>query len=67
MDTELPSDVLDAVHTNRKIEAIKLLREHRNIDLKESKSIIDGYIKENTHLIRNSGIRTESEWRGLLW
>ncbi len=67
MDTELPSDVLDAVHSNRKIEAIKLLRGHRNIDLKESKGIIDKYIEENSHLISSSGSRTESGLGRLLF
>lgn len=60
--TELPAEVKNAVHANRKIEAIKLLREQRNMDLKEAKDIVDAYIGENRHLIgdhrsgRESGI-----------
>ena len=38
---ELPEDVLAALKANRKIEAIKLLREHHNVDLKEAKQIVD--------------------------
>jgi hypothetical protein len=49
---ELPNDVLDAVHSNRKIEAIKLLRVHRNLGLKEAKHVIDAYVAENPQLIR---------------
>ncbi len=58
----LPEDVKNAVHANRKIEAIKLLREQRNLDLKQAKEIVDAYIDENRHLIgdqrsgRDSGI-----------
>ena len=53
MKSKLPSDVLEALHANRKIEAIKLLREHQNIGLKDAKDIIDAYTAENSHLITN--------------
>ena len=59
---ELPADVRNAVHANRKIEAIKLLREQQSLDLKEAKEIVDAYIDENRHVIgdqrsgRESGI-----------
>ena len=59
---ELPADVRVAVHANRKIEAIKLLREQQSVGLKEAKEIVDAYIDENRHLIgdqrsgRESGI-----------
>jgi len=59
---ELPADVRDAVHANRKIEAIKLLREQQSVGLKEAKEIVDAYIGENHHLVgdqrsgRESGI-----------
>lgn len=49
---ELPGDVLEAVHSNRKIDAIKLLRAHRNLGLKEAKHMIDAYIVEHPQLIR---------------
>ncbi len=48
---ELPGDVLEAVHSNRKIDAIKLLRSHRNLGLKEAKHMIDAYIVEHPQLI----------------
>ena len=50
-ESELPEDVLAAIHENRKIEAIKLLREHRNIGLKEAKEIVDAYAAEHPQLI----------------
>jgi ribosomal protein L7/L12 len=43
-DTELPADVLTALQSGKKIEAIKCLREHRNIGLKEAKDIVDTYV-----------------------
>lgn len=48
---DLPSDVKDAVHANRKIDAIKLLREQWNLDLKDAKEIVDSYVDANRHLI----------------
>jgi hypothetical protein len=45
-ELELPEDVKTAIHANRKIEAIKLLREHRGIGLKESKQAVEEYIAQ---------------------
>tara|TARA_R110000787_G_scaffold36106_13_gene92420 strand:+ start:184 stop:459 length:276 start_codon:yes stop_codon:yes gene_type:complete len=57
MNLELPPDVVAAVRANRKVEAIKLLRQYssennRDIDLKAAKAIIDTYIAENPQLRR---------------
>ena len=38
---ELSPDVMRAIEAGRKIDAIKLLRAERGIDLKEAKDIID--------------------------
>jgi hypothetical protein len=65
-DNELPSDVLSAIHENHKIKAIKLLREHRNIGLKESKQIVDAYIKKNPHLVIKQN-QQSSSWISLLF
>jgi hypothetical protein len=43
-EPELSADILAALRANRKIEAIKLLREQRDLGLKEAKHIIDIYI-----------------------
>ena len=50
-ETQLPADVTEAIRANRKIDAIKLLREHRGLGLKEAKHAVDAYIRENPHLI----------------
>jgi hypothetical protein len=57
---ELPADVRDAVHANRKIEAIKLLREQQSLGLKEAKEIVDAYIDENRHVIGDQRSSRES-------
>lgn len=51
METELPEDVRAALHAGRKIDAIKLLRGHRGIGLKEARQIIEIYIAQNPDLI----------------
>ena len=50
-DKDLPSEVLSAIQQNQKIKAIKLLRKHRKIELKEAKQIVDAYIKNNPNVI----------------
>ena len=57
---KLPDDVLKAVHANRKIDAIKLLREHRNLGLKEAKHVIDAYMAKYPHLVSAGRLREES-------
>lgn len=46
-EDELEQDVVKSLESGRKIDAIKLLREHRNIGLKEAKDLVDIYIREN--------------------
>ena len=43
----LPDNVIHAIQQGRKIDAIKHLREHYKIGLKEAKHIVDDYISEN--------------------
>ena len=57
---ELPPDVIDAIHKNRKIMAIKLLRAHRNIDLKEAKDTIEAYISGQPELSTRRQPRVET-------
>ena len=45
--TELSETVLAAIGANRKIDAIKLLRQEQNLDLKKAKDLVDAYIAEN--------------------
>ncbi len=46
MDTQsdLPAEVVQALHANRKVEAIKRLRELHGLGLKEAKDVVDTYI-----------------------
>ncbi len=45
--TEFSAQVIEAIEADRKIEAIKLLRAERNIDLKTAKELVDAYLAEN--------------------
>ncbi len=54
---ELPAEVALALQRGNKIEAIKLLRLARRIDLKDAKQIIDGMIAQHPHL---HGKRTDA-------
>ena len=51
MEIEIPQNVREAVHAHRKIEAIKLLRAHRDIGLKEAKELVDEYTAKHSHLM----------------
>lgn len=48
--TETPinePDVIEALNAGRTIEAIKLLRASRGIDLKQAKDLVDGYMEKH--------------------
>ena len=47
-DSDLPEDVLAAIRAKQKIEAIKLLREHRNLGLKEAKQVVDATMNQHS-------------------
>lgn len=57
-DMDLPADVIAALRANRKIEAIKLLREYGQFSLKEAKEIVDTHIEANP--VDNPHIRVET-------
>jgi len=61
MNTEsgLPAEVVDAISANRKIQAIKTLRESRGLGLREAKEMVEAYIRENPNLSAHR--RQESE------
>ena len=59
-DQELPADVIAALKARRKIEAIKLLREHGHYGLKEAKEIIDAYEFSDSSGVSKSEIRAET-------
>ena len=47
----LPLDVVDALRAGRKIEAIKRLRDHRGLGLKEAKQTVEAYAKAHPDLV----------------
>ncbi len=63
----LPDDVIAAIHANRKIEAIKLLRGHRKLGLKEAKHIVDAYAAGNPANIAQPVLREEGTGGRLVW
>ncbi len=64
---ETDTTIIHALKQNRKIEAIKLLRERENIGLKEAKQVVDAYLAQhpNLHSPRTSG--TRRSYNGLLF
>jgi hypothetical protein len=46
-EIELPADVIAEIHANRKVTAIKLLRVHQGIGLKEAKELVDAYMNKH--------------------
>ena len=61
MNTEidLPADVIAEIQAGRKVTAIKLLRAHQGIGLKEAKEVVDAYMTKHPSSPR-SGVK-ESE------
>lgn len=45
---DLPEDVIEAIQAGRKIEAIKLLRGHWDLGLKEAKETVEAHIEDRT-------------------
>jgi len=44
---DLPDTVVSAIRANRKIEAIKILRDERGLGLKEAKHEVEAYMRAN--------------------
>jgi hypothetical protein len=65
-DFDLSTDVIEAIRANRKIDAIKRLREHRGADLKEAKQEIDAYIRENPQVSALRPPKAESNFGRLI-
>ena len=58
-DMELPADVLAELRANRRITAIKLLRAHQGIGLKEAKEVVDVYLEKHPASTRPQAPETE--------
>ena len=59
-ETELPANVIEAINANRKVEAIKRLRAHHDIGLKEAKDLVDAYTQQNPRVAEPRQHQTES-------
>lgn len=59
-DSELPENVLAAIRANRKIDAIKLLRKHRGLGLKDAKNIVDAYVLKHPSQAVHESPKAES-------
>jgi ribosomal protein L7/L12 len=66
-EPELPEDVLAAIRANRKIGAIKLLRGHHNIGLKEAKEIVDAHMEQHPSSAGSRSQKAESGFAPLLY
>lgn len=65
----LPADVLQALREGRKIEAIKRLREARQLDLKQARDWIEAHEHDHlrdTYTRKPIGINPTSVWWWLL-
>lgn len=49
---EFPPEVIEALHNGRKIEAIKLWREHSGVGLKQAKEAIERHLGEQLQIAR---------------
>lgn len=58
-----PPAVIAALQGRRKIEAIKRLREHAGIGLKDAKDAIDAYQREQRRLFPQTVNRNHEMWR----
>lgn len=60
MHPELPEEVIAAIEDGRKIEAIKLLREQRNLDLKSAKKAVETHAAARPSPPRPSVVASDS-------
>jgi len=62
--SELEPEVLKALNSGRKIEAIKTLRALRGIGLKEAKELVDAY--SDQHNLTDSSVQKVSSNNGIV-
>ncbi len=60
VNNEIPAEAIAALESGNKIEAIKIVRVSRGCGLKESKDLVESYLREHPGLQqRFSAIQTE--------
>ena len=64
----LSTAAISALHHGNKIGAIKIVREERNIGLKEAKDAVEDYVRSQPALQSSlAAAQTEATRSGLLW
>ena len=64
----LSSAAISALHHGNKIEAIKIIREERNIGLKEAKDAVEDYVRSQPALQSAlAAAQNETKRSALLW
>jgi ribosomal protein L7/L12 len=64
----LSTAAISALHHGNKIEAIKIVREERNIGLKEAKDAVEDYVRSQPALQSSlAAAQTETKRSALLW
>jgi ribosomal protein L7/L12 len=61
----LPPEAIDALQRGNKIEAIKLVREAKRLDLKDAKDKVDDYVK-NDPVLQQKFASAQAETTGSL-
>ncbi len=65
---DLPAEAAAAIEAGRMIEAIKLVRQARHLELKDAKDVVDRYVQARPHLQRKlAEAQTESKRGCLIW
>jgi ribosomal protein L7/L12 len=64
----LSTTAISQLHQGNKIEAIKIVREERNIGLKEAKDVVEDYVRSHPGLQSSLAVaHTEAKRSALLW
>ena len=66
MADALPAAAIAALQEGRKIDAIRIVREERNLELKEAKDAVDAYVRSQPALQASLQSRQTQAMRGLL-
>ena len=64
----LSNGAISALHRGNKIEAIKIVREERNLGLKEAKDVVDDYVRSQPAVKASLAVaQNEAKRSALLW
>ncbi|MBI3621774.1 MAG: ribosomal protein L7/L12 [Nitrospirae bacterium] len=65
---DLPAEAAAAIEAGRKIEAIKIVRKAKGLDLKDAKDLVDRYVEARPHLQRKlAEAQAESKRGCVIW